>query len=850
MGDPERTSKDEGITLERRIVSVFPHGEAPVNEDGATLAVSRAAALLDGTLASPAFANNARSAEPSSSDARTTDPGISVANQQRIGDRYEILGFVGAGGMGSVYRARDLELDEVVALKVLSREIVNAPGVLERFRREVKLARRVTHRNVARVFDIGEHQGEKFLTMEFVDGESLTRVIEREHPLSLTRALSILEGICAGLSAAHGAGVVHRDLKPDNVLIAKDARIVITDFGIARASVDAGGAGQTMGMLLGTPAYMAPEQVEGWSNIDARADIYALGALMFELFTGRRAWPGDSPLVVASARLVSAPPDPRSVRAALPPRCAEIVLRAMARRREDRYASVGEVASDLATVTVQPVVEVATRAASSPSAPPSPAHGSGARQHSPGTLMGSCEKSVAVLPFRNAGGAEDQYLADELTDDLIDGLSMTRGLRVCSRGMVTRFKGADLDPREVGRELGVNVVVEGSVRRARGSVRVSTRLVCVTDGIQIWAKRFDKPEHDVLSINDEAARASADALILESKAPSREAPKSPMAVDLYLRGRHEYRQFWPEHQRRALELFAQAESFSPGDPVILAAKAMSMARMSFFTNEGAEAARAAAEQAVAAAPDLAEAHLALGSALFQIGEWVGAARELKQAVMRGPGLAEAHASLGRLLAEVGELNEAIRRLEAALSLDPQVPVAMSVLSRTYALMGDWARLDQILEEVRRQDGENTYWTHRARMMLWRRDADMSTAMLAEFEKHDESLGKVTKMLLRLISTGKMSEEFEAYRREMLASTAGARRRSFLFQVQAETSAYVGDDDISLEMMRMSAEAGLIDLAWMDRCPLFTHLHGDPRFLAARAVVARRVDEILAAYHAA
>ncbi len=193
---------------------------------------------------------------------------------------------------------------------MLRKDLVSAPGILERFRREVKLARRVTHRNVARVFDIGEHEGEKFLTMELIDGESLGARLTREGALPFPRVAEIASGICAGLAGAHAAGVVHRDLKPDNVLIASDGRVVLTDFGIARAFSESG-AGSTLRLLVGTPAYMAPEQVEGRQDVDALADVYALGVVLYELLTGRRAWPGGAPLAVATARLIN----PRRIRA-------------------------------------------------------------------------------------------------------------------------------------------------------------------------------------------------------------------------------------------------------------------------------------------------------------------------------------------------------------------------------------------------------------------------------------------------------------------------------------------------------------------------------------------------------
>ncbi|HVY49887.1 MAG TPA: serine/threonine-protein kinase, partial [Minicystis sp.] len=304
--------------------------------------------------ADPTLAATSGAAAPVSA---ASDPAVAAAGCASVGGtyvvagRYEILGMLGVGGMGTVYRARDRELDEVVALKALRRELVDAPGMLERFRREVKLARRVTHPNVARVFDIGEHDGEKFLTMEYVDGESLAGLLAREGALSVARGVELAVAVCAGLGAAHHAGVVHRDLKPDNVLLSKSGRVVVTDFGIARAVMD-GGAGQTAGGLVGTPAYMAPEQVEGAADVDARADVYALGAMLFELFTGARPWIGDAPIAVAAARLVHPPPDPRAKKPDLPTPLARAILRCMARRREERFASVAEVAAELASLTL------------------------------------------------------------------------------------------------------------------------------------------------------------------------------------------------------------------------------------------------------------------------------------------------------------------------------------------------------------------------------------------------------------------------------------------------------------------------------------------------------------------
>jgi eukaryotic-like serine/threonine-protein kinase len=763
-------------------------------------------------------------------------------DRQLLAGRYEILGLIGGGGMGCVYRALDTELSEIVALKMVRHELISVPEILERFRREVRLARRVTHRNVARVFDIGEHQGEKFLTMEFVDGQSLAtalvgEVAEGAGRFSVQRALSVAEGLCAGLASAHEAGVVHRDLKPDNVLLAKDGRVVITDFGIARAIHDIGIA-QTATVMVGTPAYMAPEQVEGRADIDARADIYALGALLYELFTGQTPWPGENAFAVAAARLMSPPPDPRQKLPDLPRACADLVMRCMARRPEDRFATVNEVASALSVITL-PVAP----SASDPSALatlPVAVRVLGVEQGKAKTH----DKTVAVLPFRNTGPSEDEYLAEELTDDLIDRLTMTRGLRVRSRGAGLAWKGMERDAREAGEKLGVQVVVEGSVRRARGSVRISARLTSVTDGFQLWARRFDRPEQDVLSINDDAANAIAEALTVEGEGQTRQAPTNPAAVDLYLRARYEYRKHQVADLSRAIELFEEAEALAPEDPMILAAKAMAMTRHAFFTGEGLPRALAVAQQTVAAAPTLADARHALGATLLQAGDWKGAAREFRQAVARGPGLAEAHGALGRLLAEAGDLLLGIRFLETAHALDPHALLNSVALARSHALLGDWTRCNAVFDSL---DVLGLNLAPRTRFLMWRRDLAGASALLASLLSREGPESPWMK-ILRIMLGDKMPESFVIYPEGPSGTAKGdPRRRAFLLQLQAEASAFFGDDDRALAHVRESVEEGLIDIAWVDRCPLLAPLRQDPRFSAIREPVARRAEEILEAY---
>jgi serine/threonine-protein kinase len=757
-----------------------------------------------------------------------------------VAGRFEILGLLGVGGMGSVYRARDVELDEVVALKAIRAEIVDRPGMLERFRREVKLARRVTHANVARVFDMHEHGGEKFLTMELVDGESLADVLARDRRLSLARTVEVAVAVCAGLGAAHAAGVVHRDLKPENVLVAKNGRVVVTDFGVARegerdpaSSPDS----TAVGAIVGTPAYMAPEQVEG-GPIDHRTDLYALGAMLFELVSGQRPFSGETPLAVAAARLVTAPPDVRTRRSDVPDAFARLVQRCMARRREDRPASAAEVAAELGSLTLPaeltaPGPMSSVRPAATLSAAPTPPR--------------ATEKTVAVLPFRNAGAPGDDYLADGVTEDLIDGLSMTKGVRVRPRALVMRFKGAEVDPREIGRELGVQVVVEGSVRRTPGAVRLSARLVGVEDGFQIWAKRFDRPEAELLAVNDEASRDIAAALTADLAKPARAPLTDPVAVDLYLRARHEYNKFWQPNIIEAIALYEQALERAPDDGSILAGYALACMRRAFFVGEGADKARAAAERAIAVAPELGESRLASAAVKFQGGEVVGAVEDLVAAIGRAPGLAEAHFLLGRILAEVGHAEEAIRRLTWCLQLEPAYSLAARDLGRTRALLGEWHLVER--EEPAGSPGDQIGLSlDRARFAMWRRDPAALAHVLATLPPSTLPID-LPRVLIEGVLAGR--HPFDAPELgEFLRGSQSLRRITYFAQVDAEISLYMGRREQAVAAVERAAAHGLIDAMWIDRCPLLADLVHDPRFVAARAPVVARAAAVVAAFRAA
>ena len=752
-------------------------------------------------------------------------PGDSVRSKftsEKLAGRYEIVALLGSGGMGTVYQARDMTLDEMVALKVLREELADDPVMLNRFRREVKLARKVTHPNVARTFDIGEHGPRMFLTMELIQGTPLSAVTTPGVPLPMARIVELANAICAGLGAAHAAGVVHRDLKPENILLANDGRILITDFGIAQVASSSAVA-RTQGLAVGTPAYMAPEQVEGAPDLDGRADIYALGTILFELWTGSRAWDGDSVYVVASRRLFEPPPDPRQRRHDVPDQAARIIMRCMATARADRFQSAADVASALARVSLVASI------------PPLPMER---------VTLNAPVKTVAVLPFRNRGTPGDEYVAEGLTEDLIDLLSVTEGLRVCARGIVAARAPSGDDVQKVGASLGVQVVVEGSVRRSEQRLRVTARAISVDDGFQLWAKRLDYAESDFFELSDAMAREVALALTCTIVGSPREAPSDPLALDLYLRARHEYHKYWGENLLSAIDLYRKALALAPDDPMILAGYAMAVARNLGF-NEGddalAETSRGAAERAVAIAPHLPAAKVARAYQRILYNAGVLAGRDLREVLVTTPDSVDALDLSGHVLCEAGALDEGLARLRRTVALEPGMLALRFDLARLLALGGDGAASEELFGDPPEHPGlSNVYWVNRARVAFWQRDAARAKVWFLDLAERDHIFPAVLAMLHVVISGETPKVVMEEVERQAASATPLLRRRAFYSMIVAE---FAPDESVALNAIEGVDAARGFDVTWFDKCPSLDRFRLSPRFLSARARVAERAAEV-------
>jgi eukaryotic-like serine/threonine-protein kinase len=740
-----------------------------------------------------------------------------------IAERYQILRWLGAGGMGNVYEALDTELDERVALKVVKRGLSDMS--LERFRREVKLTRRIQHRNVARMFDIGEHAGDKFLTMELVDGEPLTRL---GRPLAWPQMREIALQLCAGLEAAHTTGVVHRDLKPDNVLIeCGTQRVVITDFGIAR-SRDESGMTQA-GAVLGTPRYMSPEQLTG-EEVDLRADLFSLGVMLFELACGTRPWAGGSAVEIAIAQATE---PAQRLRANLPAEIIGVI---------ESCLSIDPTARPASARAIEAVIvdagDVTTRRESRPSIVPSPAQ---PRRTS----------TLAVLPFHSVADVQD--LADWLHEDLVDTLSMTPELRV--RPARTSLAGSELDPRELGRELAVDHVVDGSVRRIPTGLRVSARLIAVADGFQIWARRWDYSESEVLNMTNQLAREIAQALSSTTAATVVSTATDPRAIELYLRARGELRRFWGVHAQNAALLLAQALEYAPDSPEILGAFALASTQA--WVRSGDPSLLAPARQAVerASAARLGEADLAAALLRMSEGDIEGGASALAAALPRAPMSAPAHETTARILAEVELVAEAVLHLDVAAGLDPgRARMVELDLGRIEGLEGDWAAADRRIaslcadpDPAVSQLGAMT----ESRLAGWRGDPKRSLDAARRLGDRVDERDGMYGFLARYVAGEPFDHERWATLIGNISSPHKPRRMQLShLQRAAEIALLVAEVPAAIDAIKRANGLGLIDIVWFDRCPLLAPVRASPDGFAIRDSLAARAGRVRDAFVAA
>lgn len=757
-----------------------------------------------------------------------------------IGDRYQVLELLGEGGMGFVYRVRDMQLDEIVALKMLRPDMLNHPGAVERFKREVKLARRVTHPHVARIFDLGQHEGGYYLTMELIEGESLADLIDRERVLPLPFAAAVAIAMGEGLEAAHQAHIVHRDLKPSNVLLTHhDGRVVLSDFGIAGVDFHKGGPEAT-GSPLGTPAYMSPEQLQGQQDIDSRADIYSFGLILYELFSGHRAWVDNNSFALIYKRLSGAQPRSlRELRPELPEELLAVVERCTVWDRHTRYQRAAEIVADLkrwlpSKSPERPVTTMPTDPFDFLTVPMihSPPRWQALVQRvATPTQIGN--KRLAVVPFE-AGAQIDDYVSQGLAEELVDLLSIMPGIKVRPMRLVRATQ--TMSPVELGQHLDVDILVEGSLRPMGEDLHVRVRMLSGQGGYQLWAHRFVCRDGDLFKLAEEITSAIAGALTVKHESGSRLTTTNPEAIELYFRARQLQRDNWYGDLRESASLFEQALTLAPDDPLILVRATMTYARLSFYQRankaECLSRARELAEKALLANPRRGEPFYALGLVrYYDLGQTEAAVDALCTALERAPHFPEALELLGRILMEIGPVEDGLALAQKAVLLDPMMIYPRWDMMRAHALLGQWEQVIQLGDlPVESPNNKVLRAIARARMDMWLNKPHWKDDELPDTQWSQQILSVGVKALFEVRLTRQVPNDLIELVFPWLQQERIGRLQLALIQPTAEALAYAGRLEECLHILSLASDNGLLDLMWLHGCPLFRQLHQHPHFI--------------------
>jgi TolB-like protein/tRNA A-37 threonylcarbamoyl transferase component Bud32/tetratricopeptide (TPR) repeat protein len=634
--------------------------------------------------------------------------------QATLGNSYTLERELGGGGMSRVFVAEERALGRQVVVKVLSPEL--AAGVSsERFTREIRLAARLQQANIVPLLAAGETLGLPYYTMPFVDGESLRHRLASGEPLTITQSVNVLRDVARALAYAHDQGVVHRDIKPENVLLSGDAAVV-TDFGIAKAISAARTTGSSAtitaaGSAIGTPAYIAPEQALGDAGTDHRADIYSLGCVAYELLSGNPPFHGRTAQQMIAAHIHEVPPPVESARPDTPMQLATLVSRCLSKDPAARPQTAREILAALDSIATPVGVS-------------GPASWRGARLRSRATSVAAAAlivvaivavaafvrarqraanleamRALAVMPFVNVGADTTQeYFADGVAIDLTNALSKVPGLRVTSRSLAFSYKGKPIDVRTVGKELQVGALLEGTVQRPNGRVRVTTQLTRTADGFSLWSNSYERDAKDLFAVQDDITKAIASELQRTLAGPPSGSANRPVvagtsnleAYDLYLRG-----VYLLDHRgpgvAKAVEFFRGAIAKDSGFARAYGTLSQALELMPYFSETPAQSieapAVAAAERALALDSTDVGAHIGLGLARDHAFRWKDAEAEYRRAVALDSNSAVAHLQLGRHLMHRGFIPEAATEFRKATQLDPVSGTAFVWLAHCYALAG-------------------------------------------------------------------------------------------------------------------------------------------------------------------
>ena len=769
---------------------------------------------------------------------------------------YRILEQLGAGGMGVVYKAHDSRLDRALALKLLPEELAQQPQALERFRREARAASALNHPGICTIYDIGEQDGRAFIAMEFIDGETLRSHIHGK-ALPLEEILKLGIQIAEALDAAHAEGIIHRDIKPANIFVTKRGQAKVLDFGLAKlipkgiAGVEPAFGGQSsdsssiVGIISGTPSYMSPEQVRG-DDLDPRTDIFSLGLVLYEMATGRQAFGGGTGGMIIEAVLTRPPVSVRSINLDIPPRLESIIDRALRKDRGQRYQRAADMLADLQLLKRDTDSGRRDQEGDAESTLPSTSNSlssTGERKSGTSTAQtralrpGRVSKiigSLAVLPFENVSrDPENEYLSDGIAGSLINILATVPRLRVMAQSTVFRYKGREIDPQAVGRELNVRAVLTGRMMQSGGFLRIGTELVDVATGAQLWGAQFDRKPGDIFLIQDEISNEISGKLRLqltraEKKRLIRRDTEDPEAYRLYLQGRHHWNRWTEEGFYKAISYFQQAVEKDPGYALAYTGLAESYVLLGWNSylppKDAFPKGKAAAMTALQLDAELGEAHTPLAAALWLYDwQWQEARTEFRRSLELNPAYPTANHWHAEYVMTMGHQLEAIAKMKNSQELDP--------LSLIISVAIGWAfymarRYDEAIEQLLRtvELDPNYPVTHWILGLLYRKTGRYELAITAG-EKGVNLSGGSPLMRAALAHTYGESGRTKDALRVLDDLTELAKQKYVAPHFFAGIHIGLGENERAIEYLEKS---------WEDHSHWLIYLHLDPSMDALRS----------------
>jgi TolB-like protein/Tfp pilus assembly protein PilF len=732
---------------------------------------------------------------------------------QHFGKRYQIVEEIGRGGMGVVYKALDKELDRVVALKMIRPELGADPGVVEQFKKELVLASEVTHENVIRIHDLGEADGIRYISMKYIDGTSLGDLLNAAGVLTPQRAIFIARQVCHALTAAHSKGVIHRDLKPQNIMLDRKGTAYVMDFGIARSTSAADVT--TAGAIVGTPNYISPEQAKGRPG-DARSDIYSLGCILYEMLTGRRPFQGRTVEALIHSHLNEMPTPPSRINPGIAGPLEAAVLRCLEKDPASRFDSAAAL-----SVELERVVSGSERRAET-------------AERTVTAVEETAQTSIAVLPFRDMSPQKDQeYFCDGMAEELTNALVKVEGLRVAAMTSALRFKDKTIDIREIGRQLGVGTVLEGSVRKAGNRLRVTAQLVNVGDGYHLWSERYDREMEDVFAIQDEISEAIVRALrlkLVDSKGGRIECcgTRNAEAYNLYLKGRYYWNRRTPDALKRSIDYYKRAIELDPSYALAYAGLADTYIMLEDYKDaQGKAEPKQAALKALSLDDSLAEPHAALAWIAFGLEhDHETAEREFRRAIELNPNYATGHQWYALFLVAHGRFDEAFEHMGIAKSLDPLSLIIMSAAGWVFSFAG---RYDEAMAESRKalEMDPNFAPAHlvlaKVHMLM-----GMESEATEEFRKVFTSLGAAD-----LAEQVQAAYEASGYRAGMMVIIDNIQKEAphglHSPMLAAQLWAILGEMEEAFAALEQAYEKGEGELILILRMEEFHDLRSDPRF---------------------